>query len=187
MLDETKYTDIADLILNLKSWNKIADAESIGAGTFLMITHTVYDNRAIYLKQKTITQDQAVEIIRAAKSKMMTHFKRTNLQLGDIQKLVRGNVVLPLPGLPDVLAPMYSLPYKDGMYKGNQGDAYIEMVRFTKNGPIIESLNVYGASARKDSPHYTDQMEMYVKQQTKKMTLDKATIYQEAVKKYNPL
>jgi acyl-homoserine-lactone acylase len=73
------------------------------------------------------------------------------------------------------------------MYKGNQGDAYIEMVRFTKNGPIIESLNVYGASARKDSPHYTDQMDMYVKQQTKKMTLDKATVYQEAVKKYNPL
>lgn len=187
MLDETKYTDIADLISNLKSWDKIGNAESIGAGTFFMITHTVYDNRAIYLKQKTITQDQAVEIIRAAKSKMMTHFNRTNLQLGDIQKLVRGNVVLPLPGLPDVLAPMYSLPYKDGMYKGNQGDAYIEMVRFTKNGPIIESLNVYGASARKDSPHYTDQMEMYVKQQTKKMTLDKATVYQQAVKKYNPL
>ncbi|MDP3392640.1 penicillin acylase family protein [Sediminibacterium sp.] len=187
MLDELKYTDIADLITQLKTWDKIADAESIGAGTFFMITHTVYDNRAIYLKQKTITQDQAVEIMRAAKTKMLASFNRTNLQLGDIQKLVRGNVVLPLPGLPDVLAPMYSIPYKDGMYKGNQGDAYIEMVRFTKNGPIIESLNVYGASARKDSPHYTDQMDMYVKQQTKKMTLDKATVYQEAVKKYNPL
>ncbi len=187
MLDETKYTDIADLISNLKSWNKIADAESIGAGTFFMITHTVYDNRALYLKQKTITENQAVEILRAAKNKMLTNFNRTDLQLGDIQKLVRGNMVLPLPGLPDVLAPMYSLPYKDGMYKGNQGDAYIELVRFTKDGPIIESLNVYGASARKDSPHYTDQMDMYVKQQTKKMTLDKATVYQQAVKKYNPL
>jgi acyl-homoserine-lactone acylase len=96
-------------------------------------------------------------------------------------------MVLPLPGLPDVLAPMYSIPHKDGMYKGNQGDAYIELVRFTKDGPIIESINVYGASARKDSPHYTDQMEMYVKQQTKKMTLDKATVYQQAAKKYNPL
>jgi acyl-homoserine-lactone acylase len=187
MLDETKYTDIADLISNLKTWDKIANAESIGAGTFFMITHTVYDNRALYLKQKTITENQAVEILRVAKTKMITHFNRTNLQLGDIQKLVRGNVVLPLPGLPDVLAPMYSIPYKDGMYKGNQGDAYIELVRFTKDGPIIESLNVYGASARKDSPHYTDQMEMYVKQQTKKMTLDKATVYQQAVKKYNPL
>mgnify|MGYP001809681514 FL=1 len=187
MLDEMKYTDIADLISNLKSWDKIGNAESIGAGTFFMITHTVYDNRALYLKQKTITENQAVEILRAAKNKMLAGFNRTNLQLGDIQKLVRGNVALPLPGLPDVLAPMYSIPYKDGMYKGNQGDAYIELVRFTKDGPIIESINVYGASARKDSPHYTDQMEMYVKQQTKKMTLDKATVYQQAVKKYNPL
>ncbi|WP_295233908.1 penicillin acylase family protein [Sediminibacterium sp.] len=187
MLDETKHTDIADLITNLKSWDKIANAESVGAGTFFMITHTVYDNRALYLKQKTITQNQAVEILRAAKTKMLTNFNRTNLQLGDIQKLVRGNMVLPLPGLPDVLAPMYSIPYKDGMYKGNQGDAYIELVRFTKNGPIIESLNVYGASARKNSPHYTDQMDMYVKQQTKTMTLNKATVYQQAVKKYNPL
>lgn len=168
MLDETKYTDIADLISNLKSWDKIGNAESIGAGTFFMITHTVYDNRAVYLKQKTITENQAVEILRAAKNKMLAGFNRTNLQLGDIQKLVRGNMVLPLPGLPDVLAPMYSIPHKDGMYKGNQGDAYIELVRFTKDGPIIESINVYGASARKDSPHYTDQMEMYVKQQTKK-------------------
>ena len=187
MLDETKHTDIADLITNLKSWDKIANAESVGAGTFFMITHTVYDNRALYLKQKTITQNQAVEILRAAKTKMLTNFNRTNLQLGDIQKLVRGNMVLPLPGLPDVLAPMYSIPYKDGMYKGNQGDAYIELVRFTKDGPIIESLNVYGASARKNSPHYTDQMDMYVKQQTKTMTLNKATVYQQAVKKYNPL
>ncbi|MEN9459685.1 MAG: hypothetical protein RL135_2308, partial [Bacteroidota bacterium] len=187
LLDETKYTDIADLISNLKTWDKIGNAESVGAGTFFMVTHTVYDNRALYLKQKTITENQAVEILRAAKNKMLTSFNRTNLQLGDIQKLVRGNMVLPLPGLPDVLAPMYSIPYKDGMYKGNQGDAYIELVRFTKDGPIIESVNVYGASARKNSPHYTDQMDMYVKQQTKTMTLNKATVYQQAVKKYNPL
>ncbi len=186
MLDETKYTDITDLISNLKSWDKIANAESIGAGTFFMVTHTVYDNRALYLKQKTITENQAVEILRAAKNKMLTNFNRTNLQLGDIQKLVRGNLVLPLPGLPDVLAPMYSIPYKDGMYKGNQGDAYIELVRFTKDGPIIESINVYGASARKESPHYTDQMEMYIKQQTKTMSLNKEVVYQQAVKKYNP-
>lgn len=187
MLDETKYTDIADLISNLKSWNKIADAESIGAGTFFMVYHSVMPNRMNYMKQGFIAESDAVAILRDAKTKMLANFNRTNVQLGDVQKLVRGNVALPLPGLPDVLAPMYSIPYKDGMYKGNQGDAYIEMVRFTKNGPIIESLNVYGASARKDSPHYTDQMDMYVKQQTKKMTLDKATVYQEAVKKYNPL
>jgi acyl-homoserine-lactone acylase len=81
---------------------------------------------------------------------------------------------------------MYSVPYKDGKWKGNQGDAYIELVRFTKDGPQIESLNVYGASAKKDSPHYTDQMEMYTRQQTKKMTLNKAEVYKNAKSIYHP-
>ena len=93
---------------------------------------------------------------------------------------------MPQPGLPDVLAPMYSVPYKDGMVKANQGDAYIELVRFTKNGPIIETLNTYGASSRKKSPHYTDQMEMYIKQQTKPMTLDKSAVYKNAERIYHP-
>jgi acyl-homoserine-lactone acylase len=118
---------------------------------------------------------------------MLQDFGRTNLQLGEIQKLVRGKVSLPLPGLPDLLAPMYSIPLKNGLYKGNQGDAFIELVRFTKDGPIIETLNVYGASARSKSPHYTDQMDMYVNQQTKPMTLNKAEVYKNAVRKYNPL
>ncbi len=51
---------------------------------------------------------------------------------------------------------------------------------------VIESLNVYGASAKKDSPHYTDQMEMFTRQQTKKMTLNKAEVYKNAKSIYHP-
>lgn len=76
MLDESKYSDIADLITQLKTCVKIGNAESIGAGTFFMITHTVYDNRAIYLKQKTITQDQAVEISKRPCNIAFTRFTR---------------------------------------------------------------------------------------------------------------
>ena len=54
------------------------------------------------------------------------------------------------------------------------------------NAGIIETLNTYGASARKNSPHYTDQMEMYTKQQTKPMTLNKAEVYKNAEKIYHP-
>jgi acyl-homoserine-lactone acylase len=128
----------------------------------------------------------AVNVLTEVKADMIQLYGKTTLQLGDIQKLVRGDKVLPQPGLPDVLAPMYSIPYKDGMVKANQGDAFIELVRFTKTGPIIETLNTYGASSRKDSPHYTDQMEMYTKQQTKQMTLDKSTVYKNAERIYHP-
>ncbi|MEN9599268.1 MAG: hypothetical protein RL596_1587 [Bacteroidota bacterium] len=186
MLDANKYPDVALLINELKKWDKTANAESVGAGTFLMMYNEIVRNRTKYHFPKPISEEDAVAILRATKETMLKDFGRTNLQLGDIQKLVRGTVELPLPGLPDVLAPMYSIPYKNGMVKGNQGDAYIELVRFTKDGPIIESLNVYGASARKDSPHYTDQMEMFTKQQTKSMTLNKAEVYRTAKKIYHP-
>jgi len=66
------------------------------------------------------------------------------------------------------------------------GDSYIELVRFSKDGVEIESVNAYGASNKKDSPHYTDQMEMYVNQRTKTMTLDKEKVMSEAVRKYHP-
>ncbi|MBX9779170.1 MAG: penicillin acylase family protein [Chitinophagaceae bacterium] len=186
LLEESAYPDVAELITQLKKWDKNAAAESVGAGTFLLMYNEVVQNRNKYHFPAPISTADAVTILRATKETMLKNFGKTNLQLGEIQKLARGNVELPLPGLPDVLAPMYSIPYKNGMVKGNQGDAYIELVRFTKSGPVIESLNVYGASARKDSPHYTDQMEMYTKQQTKHMTLNKAEVYKTAKRIYHP-
>ena len=117
---------------------------------------------------------------------MLRDYGRTDVTLGDIQKLVRGEKEIPIAGLPDVLATITTVPYKNGQFKGTQGDAYVELVKFTKDGPIIESMNVYGASARKDSPHYTDQMERYAKQQTKPMTLNKKEVYRTAERIYHP-
>ena len=186
LLNSTEFPDIADIITQLNNWNKNSDAESIGAGTFFFVQAAANKNKALYLQNKSISKTLAAQLLREAKQTMLKDFGKTNIALGEVQKLVRGTKEIPLPGLPDVLAPMYSVPYKDGKWKGNQGDAYIELVRFTKDGPQIESLNVYGASAKKDSPHYTDQMEMFTRQQTKKMTLNKAEVYKNAKSIYHP-
>jgi acyl-homoserine-lactone acylase len=186
LLNSTEFPDIADIITQLGNWNRNSDAESIGAGTFFFVQAAANKNKALYLQNKSISKTLAAQLLREAKQTMLKDFGKTNIALGEVQKLVRGTKEIPLPGLPDVLAPMYSVPYKDGKWKGNQGDAYIELVRFTKDGPQIESLNVYGASAKKDSPHYTDQMEMFTRQQTKKMTLNKAEVYKNAKSIYHP-
>jgi len=186
LLNSTEFPDIADIITQLNNWNKNSDAESIGAGTFFFVQAAASNNKALYLQNKSISKALAAQLLREAKQTMLKDFGKTNIALGEVQKLVRGTKEIPLPGLPDVLAPMYSVPYKDGKWKGNQGDAYIELVRFTKDGPQIESLNVYGASAKKDSPHYTDQMEKFTRQQTKKMTLNKAEVFKNAKSIYHP-
>ena len=119
---------------------------------------------------------------------MMQYFGKTDLALGDIQKLVRGDDARPAWGLPDVLTAAYTEPYKNGMLKVNSGDAYICFVRYPKNGglPVIESVNTFGASMHPDSPHYKDQMTMFQNQQTKHMTLDKAEVLRTAERIYHP-
>jgi acyl-homoserine-lactone acylase len=186
LLKPADHPAIADLINNLNNWDKKADAENTGAASFLM-TYTILVNAfPDYVKARKLNAEQCVILLTAVREVMIKHFGRTNMQLGEIQKLVRGDKAIPLPGLPDVLAPMYSVPYKNGMVQGTQGDAFVELVRFTKEGPIIETMNVYGASARKNSPHYTDQMEMYTHQQTKPMTLKKEDVYKNAERIYHP-
>jgi acyl-homoserine-lactone acylase len=119
---------------------------------------------------------------------MIQHFGKTDLVLGDVQKLVRGDDARPAWGLPDVLTAEYTEPYKDGMLKVNSGDAYICFVRYPKDGslPVIESVNTFGASMHPESPHFKDQMTMFQNQQTKKMTLDKAEVLKKAEKVYHP-
>ncbi|MDE3254314.1 MAG: penicillin acylase family protein, partial [Bacteroidota bacterium] len=186
LLNPADHPEVADLITNLKQWDKRANVESMGAGTFFLVYETIYRAKSLYMRNSTLTTNQCLTVLDTVKAYMMKNFGRTNLALGDIQKLVRGDKVLPQPGLPDVLAPMYSVPYKNGMWRGTQGDAYVELVRFTKNGPVIESINTYGASSKPNSPHYTDQMEMYTHQRTKPMTLNKEEVYKNAERIYHP-
>ena len=51
---------------------------------------------------------------------------------------------------------------------------------------ILSIMNCYGASNRPESPHYTDQMEMYARQKLKVMTLDKEAVLRGAERVYHP-
>jgi acyl-homoserine-lactone acylase len=118
---------------------------------------------------------------------MMKHFNRTDLALGDLQKLVRGDKEWPLWGFPDLLSPQWTANYKDGKLKSVGGDGLIMFIRFTKDAlPQIETVNMYGASAKKGNKHFDDQVDMYIQQQTKRMTLKKEEVYKMAERVYWP-
>ncbi len=88
--------------------------------------------------------------------------------------------------MPDVLTAMYGTSYKDGKIRITAGETYIGLIKFTPEGPEIESVISYGSSNRPNSPHYSDQMEMYANKQTKSMSIDKDTVYAEAISIYHP-
>lgn len=182
------YPDIREEVSAITNWDRNAAADSRGAALFLLVyQYWKEKNSQSATPKRTLSADDCAEGLRFARQYQQKHFGRTNIVLGDYQKLVRGSRELPVWGIPDVLTSIYAEPYKNGRVRATQGESYIELVRFGKEGlPRIETVNCYGASNRPGSPHYADQMDMFVRQQTKPMTLDKAQALKEAVRVYWP-
>ena len=179
---------LKDVIHHLQQWDHKALTGSQGAAVFLLVYHYVADQLMKGAPPRQLTRAEGLEAYQYVYDYMMKYFHRTDLTLGDIQKLVRGDDARPAWGLPDVLAAAYSDPYRNGLRRVLSGDAYICFVRYPKNGlPIIESVNTFGASSHPDSPHYKDQMGLFQRQQTKSMTLDKAAILRSAERVYHPI
>ena len=185
-MNAEQFPEIRDLILRVQNWDRKATASSVGAGTYLMLYHKLRPYYYQLPEPKIIPTAILVKAFKEVKAHMLKHFGSTEVALGDYQKLVRGKKELPVFGMNDVVTAMSSVPYKDGKVKVVAGESYIELVKFTPEGPEIESVISYGSSDRPDSPHYGDQMELYTQFKTKKMTFDKATIYANAERIYHP-
>ncbi len=186
LLNETDYPLYATLIRNLKAWDKKATADSKGAAIFLL-SYLHLAKKLGYIAPHMISKEEAVETYDYVYDYMMKHFNSTDLSLGDIQKLVRGDKEWPLWGFPDLLSPQWTSTYKDGKLKSVGGDGLIMFIRFQKNAlPQIETVNMYGASAKKGNKHFDDQVEMYIQQKTKRMTLKKEEVYKMAERVYWP-
>ena len=72
------------------------------------------------------------------------------------------------------------------MVKGRQGESYIELVKFTKAGPQIESIHSYGASNKAGSKHYNDQIEPFSRQALRPLSLKKEDVMKRAESVYHP-
>lgn len=188
-LKPADYPQLAGLIESLNRWDRRADTTSHGAAVFAVAYLHLKD---LVVKSggspvRPLTAAECVLALEQTQAYLLKHFGTTDLPLGRVQRHTRGSVSLPCAGVPDVLAAMDSKRLPDGHLRAEQGESYIELVQFRKDAlPEIETVNAYGASNHPDSPHYTDQMELFVKQQTKKMTLDKAQVLREAKRVYHP-
>ncbi len=187
MLDENKYPQLAPLIASLKKWDHQAIAESNGALIYNLAYYYVPKLMKDHKNDK-LTTEEAVATFEYIYQFLMKNYQRLDVTLGEVQRLVRGEENWPQSGMPDVLAAVQTEPFGEAQRKMNSGDAYIGFVRFPKDGslPLIETVNTFGASSVKGSPHYADQRAMYQAQQVKKMTLDKEEVLKKAERTYHP-
>ena len=180
------YPDVADLLKAMQNWDRVASTDSYGAGAFAVLYYMLGKYYPRLGPSKTFNPLLIYTCLKDAKNHMLKYFGTTRIRLGEFQKLVRGDKDLPIFGLPDVVTAMRGNPYKNGQIKINHGESYIAIIRFEKTKTSYESVISYGNSARPDSPHYTDQMEMFQNFQLKTIPFDRKEVLKNASKIYRP-
>ena len=121
---------------------------------------------------------------------------RIDVPWGDINRLYRGTVNLPIGGGPDVLHAVYGFRLKDGALdglengeiNGRAGDCLVHLVTWDKDGSLhSRSIHQYGsATLDATSPHYADQTHLFVKRETKPVWMDEADIRANLGREYRP-
>ena len=188
-LNPEKYPEIKESIQLLSAWDREAVIESEAAALFNLIISYVtkkIKDPADFREGNKLNEAVLVEAINYARNYCQQYFGKTHIPLGTLQRHSRANVNLPVSGGFDVLAALSAAKQEDGTLRARSGDSYIELVRFSKEGVEIESIHAFGASAKPGSPHYTDQMEMYLNRQLKKMTLNREEVLKSAERIYHP-
>tara|TARA_B100000482_G_scaffold79958_1_gene57019 strand:+ start:2023 stop:4089 length:2067 start_codon:yes stop_codon:yes gene_type:complete len=186
-MDPKNYPEISDLLEQIQKWDRVTDANSTGAGAYAMFYYTLaekYFYKSYY--DRNFSKDLIADCLKDVKEKMIKYFNSSTVKLGEYQKLVRGNKEMPIFGMPDVITAMTASKYRNGKIQVTHGESYIQLVKFSNKGVEIESIISYGSSDHKDSPHYNDQMELYSKFKTKKMSFDKDYVLKNAKTTYNP-
>lgn len=132
----------------------------------------------------------ARETLKEVVVEFQKRFGRIDPALGDIQRLRRGNVDLPILGGTDTLraTTMWDRDQPDGKFRVRHGDSFIMLVRWDREGKVVsESIQPYGsATNRPDSPHYTDQMKLFVAGRYKPVHFEWADAVANAKRRYRP-
>jgi acyl-homoserine-lactone acylase len=132
--------------------------------------------------------DRAVEAFRKAADETQQKYGRWDVAWGEVHRLQRGSVDVPIGGCPGSLGCFRVLNFEEnesGKRVASNGDAWILAVEFSYP-PRAYSVLAYGQSSKEDSPHHADQAELFARNQLKKVAFTEKEIRVQLLRKYRP-
>ncbi|MEM9312856.1 MAG: acylase, partial [Pseudomonadota bacterium] len=179
--DEAKARDL------LINWDLNSDGEGpADALAYLMVRDfmgTEYQNKTTY--------PDIAKALKAAVDHLNEHFGRIDPPMAELVRLRQGEVDLPLDGGSDTLRAATNWTVEeDGRLSLNHGDSFIQWVEWPAPGSegqrvSSRSIQPFGqATTRPDSPHYTDQMQLYVDHELKPVRFWRDEVEANALRRY---
>ena len=157
----------------LAAWDLGTDVDNPHAALSLLTLGAFFDDdpEAVPAEELEAALSRAVEVLEI-------HHGGLEVPWGQVNRLRRGTVDLPLAGGPDVLHAMYGELEEDGRLRAVAGDSYVLMVEWDAEGTVrSHSIQPYGSAVQDaESPHYTDQSAWFAERRLKPVWMDEADI-----------
>ena len=144
----------------IRAWDLKAGVNSRGAALVLI--------SAALLQQGggKVTQ---LEALKSTVAYLTTYFGRTDPSWGEVNRIRRAKIDMPIDGGPDTYRAVYGRPGPDGRLIAQAGDTFIMFVAWDKKG-LVSSRSVHqfgSATLDEHSPHYADQTPLFAEERTK--------------------
>lgn len=184
VFDAPEPTDplLKEAVAVLKRWDYNTDAKNTSAALACMFLRDTAGERL-----KGRSGPDVMTHLKEKAEQLHSAFGRLDPPWEQVNRLVRGNINVGLGGGPDVLNAVYGR-WNGEFLEGQAGDCYVLMATWDATGKVhSRSVHQFGAaSTRPNSPHYADQVPLFVERETKPVWLDEAELRQHLEREYAP-
>lgn len=176
--------EMAAAAKHLAAWDRQMNADNRHAALGgLTVVHEI---TARFTK---IPAPKPLDAFRQTVSYLKKHYGRIDPQWGEVNRLVRGDLNIPVGGGSDTLRAIYPAEIRDdGQLHAIAGDTWIALVEWNAQGEQSASvIHQFGsATADKKSPHYADQAKLFAAQKWRTALIERADIEAAATRQYRP-
>lgn len=169
----------------LRNWD--GDTVRTSRGAALAVITGTRTRGYEYTEQERDPMDALAETA----NDLMAKFGRLDPEWGEVNRIIRGDVSVPLDGAPDVLRAIYADRdgvANEGVMNAFAGDTHIVVAEWAPDGQVIvDSIHNYGsATLDETSPHYNDQVQLFSDGGYKRISMTLEEVLKEATADYRP-
>ncbi|MCX2743351.1 penicillin acylase family protein [Mangrovivirga sp. M17] len=183
-------------IKELRDWDKYSNKESAATTLFTLMMDTQFRNSQLRGENPAL-----IESLEEVVSTLETHYSGWEVPWKNVLRHQRSSdnnyqvdstkASYPTNGNQGYYGSIFRMdgPYMDSMTFPRRviyGNAYVMIVEFTKEGPVARSIMNYGESSNPDSPHFTDQAEMFANGELKPVWFILEEIENNLETRYHP-
>lgn len=179
---EPEDTSLMEPWLLLREWDFTSDSKGRADALALLI---IRDFMSAEYQNKPLPDLE--DEVKEAADHLMTYFGRIDPPMSELLRLRQGNVDLPLDGGSDTLRAATTWKVDDdGRLSLVHGDSFIQWVEWREGERVrSRSIQPFGAAiTRPDSPHHTDQMQLFVDHKLKPVHFWRDDVLAHAKRRY---